>query len=349
MMVSYRESHGIFGASGILFNHESPLRGRELLTRKVSDGIAKINLGKQDLPKVAHMKRALITGIKGFTGSYVAAELEQHGWEVWGIGAQVEVDDARYRTVDLTDAAAVRDTIAELQPDVVVHLAAIAFVGHGDADAFYTVNVIGTRNLLAALAANDKPPECVVLASSANVYGNTTEGVLSETSPPDPANDYAVSKLAMEYMARLWMSRLPIVMTRPFNYTGVGQTESFLLPKIVGHFHRQAEVIELGNLDVWRDFSDVRAVAQAYRRLVQVRPAGEVVNLCSGQTHSLRDVLAMAASISGHEVRVELNPAFVRANEVKSLSGNPAHLCSLIGEWSSPPLEETLRWMLKAD
>ncbi len=295
------------------------------------------------------MRRALITGIKGFTGGYVAAELERHGWEVCGIGAQAEAEDPRYRHVDLTDAPAVRDILAELQPNVVVHLAAIAFVGHGDADAFYTVNVIGTRNLLAALAANDKPPECVLLASSANVYGNTTEGVLSETSPPDPANDYAVSKLSMEYMARLWMNRLPIVITRPFNYTGVGQTESFLLPKIVGHFRRKAEVIELGNLDVWRDFSDVRAVAQAYRRLAEACPAGKVVNVCSGQTHSLRDVLAMATSISGHELRVEVNPAFVRANEVKTLSGNPERLCSLIGEWSSLPLEETLRWMLEAD
>lgn len=294
------------------------------------------------------MKRALITGIKGFTGGYVAAELEQLGWEVWGIGAQVDADDSRYRTVDLTDAVAVRDIVAELQPQVVVHLAAIAFVGHGDVDAFYIVNLIGTRNLLAALAANDKSPECVLLASSANVYGNKTEGVLSETSPPDPANDYAVSKLSMEYMARLWMTRLPIVITRPFNYTGVGQTESFLLPKIVGHFRRRAEVIELGNLDVWRDFSDVRAVAQAYRRLAQVCPAGEVVNVCSGQTHSLRDVLAMVASISGHEIHIEVNPAFVRSNEVKSLSGNPSRLRSLIGEWASPPLEETLRWMLEA-
>lgn len=295
------------------------------------------------------MKRALITGIKGFTGGYVAAELEQHGWEVWGIGAQVEADDTRYRTVDLTDSAGVREIVAELQPDVVVHLAAIAFVGHGDADAFYTVNVIGTRNLLAALAANDKPPECVLLASSANVYGNTTEGVLNESSPPDPANDYAVSKLCMEYMARLWMNRLPIVITRPFNYTGVGQTESFLLPKIVGHFCRKAEVIELGNLDVWRDFSDVRAVAQAYRRLAQVCPAGEVVNVCSGKTHSLREALAMAATITGHELRIEVNPAFMRANEVKTLSGDPARLCSLIGDWSSPPLEQTLRWMLEAE
>jgi nucleoside-diphosphate-sugar epimerase len=293
------------------------------------------------------MKRALVTGIKGFTGQYVAAELEQHGWEVWGIGSHDDGGDARYRRVNLLDPAGLRTVIADVRPDAVLHLAGIAFVGHGDADAFYQVNLIGTRNLLAAMAACDKAPECVLLASTANVYGNTTEGVLSETTSPNPANDYAVSKLAMEYMAKLWMDKLPIVIARPFNYTGVGQTESFLLPKIVGHVRRKAEVIELGNLDVWRDFSDVRAVAQAYRRLLENCPAGETVNVCSGQTHSLREVIAIAEGISGRLIPVQVNPAFVRANEVKTLCGDASKLRSMIGDWATPPLQETLRWMLE--
>lgn len=293
------------------------------------------------------MKRALITGIKGFTGRYVAAELEAHDWEVWGTGTHDESGDARYRQVDLADLDGLRRLVAEVRPDAVVHLAAIAFVDHGDAEAFYRVNVIGTRNLLAALADSGCAPECVLLASSANVYGNATEGVLDEATPPNPANDYAVSKLAMEWMARLWMGRLSIVIARPFNYTGVGQAESFLLPKIVAHYKRRADEIELGNLDVWRDFSDVRAVAHAYRRLLEVRPVGETVNVCSGRSHSLREALSMAEAISGHSLQVKVNPAFVRANEVRTLSGDPAKLRRLIGEWESPPLETTLRWMLE--
>ncbi|HXH02004.1 MAG TPA: GDP-mannose 4,6-dehydratase [Candidatus Competibacteraceae bacterium] len=291
-------------------------------------------------------KRALITGVGGFTGRYVAAELASAGYEVFGIGTHASAD-AHYRQVDLQDLAGLRRVIAEIRPQAVVHLAAVAFVAHGDANDFYRVNLMGTRNLLQALADSRSDVECILLASSANVYGNATAAVITEATPSRPANDYAVSKLAMEHMANLWMDTLPIVIVRPFNYTGVGQAESFLLPKIVSHFRRRVAKIELGNLDVWRDFSDVRAVAQAYRRLLECKPLGQTVNVCSGQTHSLREVLAMAEALSGHSLEVEVNPAFVRANEVRSLRGDPARLVSLIGAWSSPPLEETLRWMLE--
>ena len=297
--------------------------------------------------------RVLVTGLLGFTGRYLHTELEAHGLEVWGLGAQPAPGQLRYVQADLCDSASVQSAVAQVQPHAVVHLAAIAFVGHGhggeDADAFYRTNLIGTRHLLAALAKLPQPPRSVLLASSANIYGNATAGQLDEATPPQPANDYAVSKLAMEHMARLWQHALPITIARPFNYTGVGQSDHFLLPKIVSHYRRRASTLELGNLDVWRDFSDVRAVAQAYRRLLQTpAAAGQTVNICSGQTHSLRGVLALAAQISGHQLQVQVNPAFVRANEVQTLSGNPARLRALIGpDWHSPPLQDTLRWMLE--
>lgn len=278
--------------------------------------------------------KVLITGLNGFTGRYLHAELAAHGHDVVGLQS------------DLTDATGLAEEMQRVQPDWVAHLAGIAFVGHGEANDFYRVNLMGTRNLLAALAGCGRRPACVLLASSANVYGNSTAGVLREDAPPNPANDYAVSKLAMEHMARLWLDRLPIVIARPFNYTGVGQSESFLLPKIVAHFKRRAEMIELGNLDVWRDFSDVRAVVQAYRRLLEISPAGETVNVCSGRTYSLREVLTLCERLTGHVMAVRVNPAFVRANEVRSLCGDPSHLRALIGNWDTQPLEDTLGWML---
>jgi len=291
-------------------------------------------------------KRVLVTGSEGFTGRYLVQELESTGYEVFGLGSHAS-NAPGYILADLMDATALKLALERVQPDVVIHLAALAFVGHGDPNAFYQVNLMGTRNLLEAIVASGKVPESVLLASSANVYGNQVEGELSELAPPAPANDYAVSKLAMEYMAKTWLPRLPITFVRPFNYTGVGQSDNFLLPKIVSHFQRKASVIELGNLDVWRDFSDVRAVVQAYRKLIEGKPVGETFNVASGKTHSLREVLALCSELSGHDIEVQVNPAFVRANEVKTLCGNANKLRECIGDWDTPELKETLRWMLE--
>lgn len=289
--------------------------------------------------------RALITGIDGFTGRYLAAELQLAGYRVFGTATRSDPDSGLFLT-DLRDKEALAHTVERVKPHLVAHLAGISFVGHGDADAFYEVNLIGTRNLLEALYRLNPQPSCVLLASSANVYGNNRGGVLSEDTPINPANDYAVSKAGMEYMARLWMDKLPIVITRPFNYTGVGQSDQFVLPKIVSHFKRRAPRIELGNLDVSRDFSDVRTVAKAYRNLLDGKHAGSTVNICTGEAHSLRGILEMVERISGHSAEIATNPAFVRSNEVISLCGDTTQLKALLPTWENPPLEDTLRWML---
>jgi nucleoside-diphosphate-sugar epimerase len=191
-------------------------------------------------------------------------------------------------------------------------------------------------------------PSSVLLASSANIYGNADVAVIDEDVAPAPANDYAVSKLAMEYMARLWMNRLPITIVRPFNYTGVGQAENFLLPKIVAHFRKGARRIELGNLAIARDFSDVRMVARSYRRLLAAAPAGESFNVCSGRSHSLDSVIDMMSDIAGYRIDVHVNPAFVRANDVLTLAGSNARLAAAIGPIAPTPLVDTLRWMYQA-
>ena len=158
-------------------------------------------------------KRALITGINGFTGQYVADELQRAGYDVYGVGA-ISSDLPRYFHIDLLDKVGLANIVREVQPTVVIHLAAIAFVAHGSANDFYQVNVIGTRNLLESLVLNARCLESVLLASSANIYGNSTEGVLAESTPSNPVNDYAVSKLAMEYMAKLWLDKLPLFFVR---------------------------------------------------------------------------------------------------------------------------------------
>jgi nucleoside-diphosphate-sugar epimerase len=293
-------------------------------------------------------KRALITGLRGFTGGYLARELEAAGYRVFGTSLGVEVGGEGVVTVDLCNRAALAEIVSAVRPDVVAHLAGISFVARDDTEEIYRVNVVGTRNLLAALAECGVSPRAVLLASSANVYGNAAVEPITENVSPSPANDYAVSKLAMEHMARLWFDRLPIVLARPFNYTGVGQSGNFLLPKIVAHYCRGAREIELGNLDVARDFSDVRTVASVYRRLIEAAPAGEIFNVCSGVAHSLVEVLAMMSNIAGYGIEVKVNPALVRGNEVKRLVGSNAKLERVIGGMSPIPLAETLRWMYSA-
>lgn len=284
----------------------------------------------------------------------MVSELRAHGCRVIALGAQAErgsetaFADENY-AADLRDLSSLVGVLKQARPDVIVHLAALAFVAHGSADDFYSVNLVGTRNLLEAVERAGLAVDRILLASSANVYGNSSEGILSEDTPPAPANDYAVSKLAMEYVASLWRGRLPITITRPFNYTGVGQSGQFLVPKIVSHFARRADVMELGNLEVSRDFGDVRAVVAAYRQLLQSPEAeGVVVNVCSGQGHTLLEIVAMCESLTGHSVDIRVNPAFVRPNEVRVLLGDNRRLKGLIGEWDIPPLRETLDWMLQA-
>lgn len=298
------------------------------------------------------MTKTLITGINGFTGRYLADVLMAQGHEVFGIGHnEGETASAGVSEVfhcDLGDISRLAKVISDVQPDHVAHLAAIAFVAHNDVDEMYRTNVIGTRHLLDALVKLAKAPESVLLASSANIYGNAREGVIDETIPPAPANDYGVTKLVSEYVANLFRGRLPIIIVRPFNYTGVGQANNFIIPKIIDHVRRKAPEIELGNLNVARDFSDVRTVVNAYARLLAAPAAiGETINVCSGHATSLGEILEMVRKLSGHDFTVSVNPAFVRSNEVKSLCGDPSRLKSIIGPLNQPTLEETLGWMLE--
>ncbi|AOK55883.1 NAD-dependent epimerase/dehydratase family protein [Burkholderia stagnalis] len=302
----------------------------------------------------ASSRRAFVTGLAGFTGRYMAQHLEAAGYEVWGTvapGTTLDNDptlaNCTLLPVDLLDAQALCAAAADARPDVVVHLAARAHVANDEPGQAYLVNVVGTRNLLAALAGLDRRPSAVLLASSANVYGNSTRCMLDETVDPEPANDYAVSKLAMEYAAKLWLDRLPIVIARPFNYTGVGQSEAYLLPKLVAHYARNEPRISLGNLDVSRDFSDVRDVTAAYLRLLEAAPPGETFNVCSEHAYSLKEVLTILSRIADYVIDVTIDSRFVRHHEMKCLRGSRDKLRRTVGDVPVTPLDETLRWMVE--
>ncbi|OXX36951.1 epimerase [Vibrio sp. V09_P4A23P171] len=287
------------------------------------------------------MKKVLLTGVDGFTGKYVERELVSRGYSVVGLVYR----DAKKGQVacDLTDRQAVTTCLEQVQPNYIIHLAALSFVGHADQKAFYDVNVFGALNLLEAAKELGLQLEKVIFASSANIYGNPADvECISEAVSPSPVNHYAMSKLAMEHMAKLWFSEYPMLITRPFNYTGLGQAEHFLIPKIVSHFKRNASEIELGNTDVSRDFSDVRDIAESYVNLLESEAHSEIVNLCSGQVTSLQAIISMMEEVAGYKIQVQVNPDFVRTNEIKVLGGDNSKLTMLTGSAPSIPLMQTL-------
>lgn len=295
----------------------------------------------------AQQGRVLVTGLSGFTGHHLESALKRAGYEVYGITRGGEPPGARRHLAKLTDRDSLLDVIEAVRPQHVIHLAAVSFVAHDKVDDIYQTNIVGTRNLLSALATSSVASSLgtVLLASSANIYGNAEVALIDENQPTRPANDYSVSKVAMEQMAALWADRLPITLVRPFNYTGVGQSRQFLIPKIVEAFARRAPTLELGNLDVYRDFSDVRDVVEVYARLLTLSPR-TTLNVCSEKVYSLREILAITSSLSGHSLDIQVNPQFVRTNEVRVLRGCAARLRDLMPEWRPRPLSETLAWML---
>lgn len=282
--------------------------------------------------------KILLTGAEGFTGRPFAIAAESTGHKVVNLQA------------NLTDASEVKKEVADISPEAVVHLAAISFVGHADDSAFYAVNVVGTTNLLTALALLPIAPRQILLASSANVYGNCKESPISEDVRPAPVNHYAMSKLAMEHMASTYGASLPLVISRPFNYTGPGQATNFVIPKLVEHFATRAPSISLGNLHVEREFNDVQMVCSAYLHLVQHGEPGQIYNVCSGRPYTLQHVVDTLEQITGHVMQIEVNPVFVRANEVHRLCGSPVKLQALLANHGAtlahPALEDTLRRML---
>lgn len=292
------------------------------------------------------MGRVLVTGANGFTGAHLLRDLRAAGHEILGMKRPGSSSDEKMIACEITDYDALCASIGDFRPEFVIHLAGLSFAALDDTLAYFEINYQGTETLLRALRDTVPNLKKAVLASSATVYGRPDIQILDETLCPQPINTYGISKLAMEQMAATFCDILPIIMTRPFNYTGIGQEGHFLIPKIVDHFARQAPALELGNIKVWRDFMDVRDTARAYRLLMECDEDGVTTNLCSGRLNSLEDILDLAAELTGYRPEIKVNPAFVRANEIPKLRGNPDRLASLIGQQQHIPLRDTIEWML---
>ena len=251
------------------------------------------------------------------------------------------------RSLDLSDRALLTSVLAETQPSVVIHLAAISFAAHGNRAQIYQTNIIGSLNLMLAIQECGLQLGNFVAASSASVYGDVQIPVLDEDVVPQPVNDYGISKLAMEQVIRQWWTEFPITLLRLFNCTGVGQDQAFVIPKIVERFRERAANVSLGNTHTIREYNDVRFVAKAIAAVSALPEEYNVLNVCSGRGHSLHDVLSELTEITGHSLDVETDARFVRKNEIEKLIGRPARLVDRVGQIDPVPLRETLQWMVK--
>lgn len=291
-------------------------------------------------------KRVLITGITGFTGLHLSAELYAHGYDVWGT-SRMSNANPKIHTLDLINSESISQVLEFVRPEIIIHMAGVSFVDNNDISAMYAANIAGTRNLLSAAVNSKSPPELVVIPSSSNVYAPSGEQ-LNEKSPLDPANDYAISKLAVEYVANLWSDRLNIIVTRPFNYTGLGQNNNFLVPKIISHFQQRKKFINLGNVDVTRDISDVRTVSSIYRLLIEKNPALGIYNICSGTPVSIKEIIDAASSVYGHQLDIISSQELRRRNDIVYQCGDQTKLRNAIGDFNAYCLEDTLNWFLQS-
>lgn len=297
------------------------------------------------------MKRLLVTGRHGFVGSALAHRVRTDAafsdWQV------LDTPEA----LDLRDPVATCDMVASAAPDAVLHLAAQSFVPDAlrDPAATLQVNLFGTLNLLQALK------QCgfrgrMIYAGTGDVYGVVPEDALpvAETRLPAPRNPYAVSKLAAEALCYQWTAtdRMDVVLARPFNHIGWGQSERFVVSDFARQIveirkGRRKPVVAVGDIDVTRDFTDVRDGVHAYIALLASASIGEIYNVCSGRETSIRAVLERLATLAGVEITIEQDPVRFRKSEQRRMCGDPAKIKRATGWEATTPLDDSLNEMLR--
>lgn len=297
------------------------------------------------------MKRLLVTGRHGFVGSTLARMVSSEpafaGWQL------ADTPQA----LDLRDREAATALVAAAVPDAVLHLAAQSWVPEAvrDPEATLHINVLGTLHLLQALKQTGFRGR-MVFVGTGDIYGRVpdSEMPISETRLPAPRNPYAVSKLAAEALCYQWSvsEAMEIVLARPFNHIGWGQSDRFVMSDFARQISevkqgRRAPVVKVGDIDVSRDFTDVRDVVHAYFALLRHGRSCDTYNLCSGQDRSIRSLLDRLVEMAGVNIRIEQDPARMRQAEQRRMCGDPSKIQEATGWQATTSLDESLAAMLR--
>ena len=300
------------------------------------------------------MSNVLVTGSGGFVGRVLCPMLQQRGYDVWGVDR--DADGERQAAVDLCDAAAVEDLLARIKPCYIVHLAAQSSGALSFEEPYDTINnnVTPVLNLLEYARKHDGELRLLAVGS-ADTYGNVPSEALPlrESAATAPLNPYALSKVMQEQSCELYarLYDVDVVMTRSFNHTGAGQSDRFVLPSFVRQVaeislgQREPKVL-VGNVDVRRDFADVRDVCEAYVALLEKGSAGEIYNVCTGVSHSLRDMLERLAALAGVDIEIAVDPERVRPVDMEELRGDRSKIQNDTGWQPRLTLDDTLKDLL---
>ena len=306
----------------------------------------------------------LVTGAAGFSGSFLVERLADRGWEVHGTVHLQAADrmpphgTVHFHIVDLLDRDAVHALLDDCRPDLIVHLAAQSSVAASCEDPLGTlqINASMQRHVLDAAARLPHPPR-VLVAGSSDEYGSVApeRNPVTEAQELLPVNPYALSKVVQDLMGFEYFAtgRLPVIRVRPFLQLGPRRTDRFA----AGSFARQvAEIslglraprVEVGNIDLRRDFTDVRDVVEAYVLLGDQGEPGEAYNIASGHAHSLRDLLGAMLEAAGCDVEIAIAPHLQRGREAPLLVGDASRLRARTGWIPRIPFEQsardTLQW-----
>ena len=295
--------------------------------------------------QVTAPSKLIVTGNEGFVGRHFCSR--------YGGVALADADGA----VDLCDAPRVHAAVAALKPEAVLHLAARSSVASSidDPAGTFAVNLLGTLNLLQALSAI-RFQGVFLYVGSADVYGKKPDADLPtrETQLLRPCNPYAVSKVAAEALCYSWSQtqNFRVVLTRPFNQIGPGQDRRFAIPDFAHQIYeigqgQRPPVLTTGDIDVTRDFTDVRDTVSAYRMLLDKGENGEVYNVCSGRERTIRSLIEGLMRIAGVEAEIRVNPSRLRPGEQRRAVGDPAKLQALLGWKPAIELETTLADILR--